>query len=237
LIEQTLFLQEDEEWTFPVVITSPKLQIIHVESCVSFIDFNAIPIVDRKEIKVVRPRPKKPLEVDKLRTIPKKEKVVETSSKKIGVCKNCGHDLVKKKDEVICTLCGISYRVPKTAKLLTERCERCGLPKMRHIYGGYDITCCIDRQCQNPDMIVKEKFEKEKYSCPKCGEPLIFLRRIGLAVGCSNYYNDENPCKTAFVLPNYAVLHDEKCQCGLPLFKSKSNIRCLNPSCVYSGKD
>ncbi|MFX1520512.1 MAG: DEAD/DEAH box helicase, partial [Promethearchaeota archaeon] len=172
LIEQTLFLQEDEEWTFPVVITSPKLQTIHVESCVSFIDFNAIPIVDRNEIKVIKPRPKKTLEIDMMEKKPKKEKAVDVSSNKVGKCKNCGYDLVKKKDEVVCTFCGISYRIPKTAKMLPEqRCERCGLPEMRYIYGGYDITCCVDRQCQNPDKIVKEQFEKEKYPCPKCGSP------------------------------------------------------------------
>jgi len=238
LIEQKLFLKKEEEWIFPVYITSSKIQIISCESCVSFIDFNVIPIVDKKEIKVIKPRPKKTLEINKMEKKPKKEKIVDISSKAIGKCKNCGNDLVKEKDEVICALCGISYGIPKSAKVLPEyRCERCGLPKMRYIYGGYDIICCVDRQCQNPDKIVKEQFEKEKYSCPKCGGPLIFLRRIGLTVGCSKYYDEKNPCKTAFVLPTYAVLHDDRCQCGLPLFKSKNKIRCLNPSCEYSGRD
>ncbi|MFX1508217.1 MAG: DUF91 domain-containing protein, partial [Promethearchaeota archaeon] len=146
--------------------------------------------------------------------------------------------LVREKDEVMCTFCGISYGIPKSAKVLHEhRCERCGLPEMQYIYGGYNITCCVDLQCQNPEKIVKELFENEKYPCPKCGSPLVFLRRIGLAVGCSNYYDEKNPCKTAFALPNYALLHDDRCQCGLPLFKSKNTIRCLNPSCEYSGRD
>ncbi|WP_287582646.1 DEAD/DEAH box helicase [Candidatus Borrarchaeum sp.] len=238
LIEQTLFLSKEEDWIFPVYITSPRQQTILCESMVSFIDFENLPIVDRKEIKVIKPRPKKTLEIDKMEKKPKKEKLADTSSKSIGKCKNCGYDLVKKKDEVLCTFCGISYRISKSAKVLPESsCKRCGLPKMRYIYGGYDIICCVDRQCQNPDKIVKEQFEKEKYSCPKCGNPLIFLRRIGLTVGCNKYYDEKNPCKTAFVLPTYAVLHDDRCQCGLPLFKSKNKIRCLNPSCEYSGRD
>ena len=135
-------------------------------------------------------------------------------------------------------MCGISYGIPKRAKVLPEHiCERCGLPEMQYIYGGYDITCCVDLQCQNPEKIVKELFEKEKYPCPKCGSPLVFLRRIGLAVGCSHYYNEDKPCKTAFVLPNYIKIHDERCQCGLPLLKSRNKIRCLNQSCEYSGRD
>ncbi|MHA2060916.1 MAG: DEAD/DEAH box helicase [Candidatus Sifarchaeia archaeon] len=239
LIEQKLFLKKEEEWIFPVYITSSKLQTILCESCVSFIDWEQLPIVDKKEIKVVRVRPKKTLEISKMERKPKREKLAVISSKAIGKCKNCGHDLVKEKDdEVICTLCGISYGIPKRAKVLPEHsCERCGLPEMQYIYGGYDITCCIDLQCQNPEKIVKERFEKEKYPCPKCGSPLVFLRRIGLAVGCSDYYDEEKPCKTAFVLPNYIKLPDERCQCGLPLLKSKNKIRCLNQSCEYSGRD
>ena len=237
LIEQTLFLNKEEDWIIPVYITSPRQQTILCESIVSFIDFDSLPIINKKEIKVIKPRPKKTLEIDKMEKKPKKEKLADTSSKAIGKCKNCGYDLVKKKDEVLCTFCGISYGISKSAKVLPEsNCKRCGLPEMRYIYGGYDITCCIDRQCQNPDLIVKEQFEKEKYPCPNCGSPLVFLRRIGLTVGCSNYYSEEKPCKTAFILPNYAVIHNDRCQCGLPLFKSKK-IRCLNPNCEYSGRD
>jgi len=237
LIEQTLFLQEDEEWAFPVVITSPKPQTIHIESCVSFIDYDVIPILNREKTEVIRPRPKKPLEIEKMEKKPKKDKKIETALKQIGICKNCGQELVKEKDEIVCTICGISYKVYKSAKVLPDhRCERCGLPEMRVIYGGYDITCCVDRSCVNPDSIIKENFEKEKYPCPKCGNHLIFLRRIGFVVGCSSYYDEENPCKIAFVLPTFAIMH-EQCQCRLPLFNYKNKIRCLNPSCEHSGKD
>jgi len=234
LLTQQLFLQEGGEWKFPIGIKSPKIQTIVCEASVSFEDFDALPVSDRKVIKVTGSRSRN---VDRSESKEehvktslkvKKAKVVENktaTTKKIGECNLCGNDLIRDKNNIVCVFCRMTYEIPRTARLLSIRCERCGLPQINWTY-LYNIVTCINPRCEDPFEIIKEKFDGCGFLCPDCAKPLVLSEIRN--VSCS-------ACKTSFKLPMYVRVRGDRCFCGLPILEHKDTIRCLNPSCNYNG--
>jgi replicative superfamily II helicase len=152
------------------------------------------------------------------------ETVPSTSSRaSVGMCKKCGGELRHHGTVITCD-CGIEYKLSDGAKLIDETCS-CGLPKFK--LKLYDIGVCIDRKCENMDAIIAQKFASSGYVCPNCGSPLTVVRRRGIIVGCSRYYDG---CKTAFLLPINAKI-ESACTCGLPKLRLKTKVRCLNTKC------
>jgi replicative superfamily II helicase len=153
-----------------------------------------------------------------------KESVPTASSyASVGTCKKCGGKLHHHGTAITCD-CGVEYKLSNGAELTDEMCS-CGLPKFK--LKLYDIGVCIDRKCENMDAIIAEKFTSSGYACPNCGSPLTVVRRRGIIVGCSRYYDG---CKTAFLLPINAKI-ESTCSCGLPKLRLKTKVRCLNAKC------
>ncbi len=141
----------------------------------------------------------------------------------VGTCKKCGGELHRHGTVITCD-CGVEYKLSDGAELTDETCS-CGLPKFK--LKLYDIGVCIDRKCENMDVIIAQKFASSGYACPNCGSPLTVVRRRGIIVGCSRYYDG---CKTAFLLPINAKI-ENPCTCGLPKLRLKTKVRCLNTKC------
>ncbi|MFX0091436.1 MAG: DEAD/DEAH box helicase [Candidatus Hodarchaeota archaeon] len=151
-------------------------------------------------------------------------------------CKKCGVPLewIEDNNLVVCSNCSENYKIPTKSQLIEEECERCGLP-MVAISQLYSLKVCINRTCQNMDDIVRTRFENEGYQCPNCQSPLKVIRRRGLIAGCTNYYDRQQPCKTAFSLPRNSLIVD-RCICGLPFIQLKTKSRCLNTACKFNQK-
>lgn len=141
----------------------------------------------------------------------------------VGTCKKCGEKLYRHGASIKCD-CGVEYKLSDGAELIDEKCS-CGLPKFK--LKLYDIGVCIDRKCENMDEIISREFASSGYKCPNCGSSLTVVRRRGIIVGCSRYYDG---CKTAFLLPINAKI-ESMCTCGLPKLRLKTKVRCLNTKC------
>jgi len=141
----------------------------------------------------------------------------------VGTCKKCGEKLYRHGMSIKCD-CGVEYKLSDGAELIDEKCS-CGLPKFR--LKLYDMGVCIDRKCENMDEIISREFASSGYKCPNCGSSLTVVRRRGIIVGCSRYYDG---CKTAFLLPINAKI-ESTCACGLPKLRLKTKVRCLNTKC------
>ena len=141
----------------------------------------------------------------------------------VGTCKKCGEKLYRQGASIKCD-CGVEYKLSDGAELIDEKCS-CGLPKFK--LKLYDLGVCIDRKCENMDEIISREFASSGYRCPNCGSSLTVIRRRGIIVGCSRYYDG---CKTAFLLPINAKI-EGMCTCGLPKLRLKTKVRCLNTKC------
>jgi DNA topoisomerase-1 len=141
----------------------------------------------------------------------------------VGTCKKCGEKLYRHGASIKCD-CGVEYKLSDGAELIDEKCS-CGLPKFK--LKLYDMGVCIDRKCENMDEIISREFASSGYKCPNCGSSLTVVRRRGIIVGCSRYYDG---CKTAFLLPINAKI-ESMCTCGLPKLRLKTKVRCLNTKC------
>lgn len=141
----------------------------------------------------------------------------------VGRCKHCGGSLNRDADIIKCD-CGARYKLPRKADLAPSTCS-CGLPKLKFELLGVDV--CIDRHCENIDQVIARYFAASDYVCPRCHAPLTIVRRKGIIVGCSEYFEG---CKTAFLLPTNATIVG-RCRCGLPELKLKTKTRCLDTKC------
>jgi len=141
----------------------------------------------------------------------------------IGRCKCCGGSLRRIENVITCD-CGVVYKLPNGVELAQNPCS-CGLPKFKLKLFGVDV--CVDRQCENMDEVIGRQFAASDFTCPKCGGPLIVVRRKGLIAGCERYYEG---CKTAFLLPPNATIIG-RCACGLPRLQLKIKARCLDTKC------
>jgi hypothetical protein len=141
----------------------------------------------------------------------------------VGRCKQCGGSLNRAGSVITCD-CGALYKLPTGAELADSTCS-CGLPKFRLKLFGVDV--CIDRQCENMDEVIAQRFATSGFICPRCRGPLTIVRRKGIIVGCVQYYDG---CKTAFLLPANATIVGQ-CKCGLPKLQLKTKTRCLDTKC------
>jgi len=109
----------------------------------------------------------------------------------IGKCPECEGNLIIKYSEknkssfVGCSRfpeCKIVYPLPKGARILKSKCEKCGLPLIS--YGRPRQRACLDPKCG------KKKTEKREVvgKCPKCGNDLIKRSgRYGEFIGCKGF--------------------------------------------------
>jgi DNA topoisomerase-1 len=86
---------------------------------------------------------------------------------------------------------------------------------------------CIDRQCERIEDVIARHFAASNFVCPRCHSHLTIVRRKGIIVGCTDYYDG---CKTAFLLPMNATIVG-RCKCGLPKLQLKTKMRCLDTKC------
>ncbi len=151
------------------------------------------------------------------------ESILEERTSSVGRCKKCG-GLLKRAGNVITCECGAFYKLPSGADLADSTCN-CGLPKLKLQLLGEDV--CIDRQCERIEDVIARHFATSDFVCPRCHSPLTIVRRKGIIVGCTKYYDG---CKTAFLLPMNANIIG-RCKCGLPKLQLKTKIRCLDTKC------
>ena len=141
----------------------------------------------------------------------------------VGDCPDCGTSLVQSRGTVRCPDCSESYRLPTQATILEEPCKDCGLPTVRAERGAtFDV--CLDHACDSLDDRVRSAFDRE-WTCPACGEDLLVLRRGRLLLGCEAYPD----CETGFTFP--VGLLTGTCGCGLPVFETSRDVRCLDSTC------
>jgi replicative superfamily II helicase len=151
------------------------------------------------------------------------ESILEERRSSVGRCKKCGCSL-KRAGNIITCECGALYKLPNGTELADSTCH-CGLPKLTLQLLGEDV--CIDRQCERIEDVIARHFATSDFVCPRCHSPLTIVRRKGIIVGCTKYYDG---CKTAFLLPMNAKIIG-RCKCGLPKLQLKTKIRCLDTKC------
>jgi len=151
------------------------------------------------------------------------ESILEVRTSLVGRCKNCG-GFLKRAGNIITCECGALYKLPSGTDLADSTCS-CGLPKLKLQLLGEDV--CIDRQCERIEDVIARHFANSNFVCPHCHSPLTIVRRKGIIVGCSEYYDR---CKTAFLLPMNATIVG-RCKCGLPKLQLKTKMRCLDTKC------
>ncbi|MBC7100886.1 DNA topoisomerase I [Methanothermobacter tenebrarum] len=109
----------------------------------------------------------------------------------IGKCPECeGNLLIRYSDKtkssfVGCSRfpeCKIVYPLPKGARILKSKCEKCGLPLIS--YGRPRQRACLDPHCGKSK---KDKMEVVG-KCPKCGNDLVKRSgRYGEFIGCKGF--------------------------------------------------
>ena len=141
----------------------------------------------------------------------------------VGECPECDGTLVRTRGNVSCPNCVETYSLPSQSTVLSESCDDCDLPLFR-VERGAVFELCLDPRCDSLDERVRERFDRE-WGCPDCDGDLRVLRRGGLLLGCENYPD----CETGFSFPVGRVVDD--CVCGLPIFETGSECRCLDRNC------
>ena len=140
---------------------------------------------------------------------------------RVGTCPDCTGSLVRARGAIHCLDCPAEYGLPRDAAMLETTCD-CGLPRMA-VERGARFECCVDRDCEQLDALVRERFDRE-WSCPDCDGDLRVLRERTLFLGCENHPD----CEASFALPDREVVGD--CECGLPRVESEDGGRCLDPA-------
>lgn len=152
---------------------------------------------------------------------------VSTAGRPVGTCPDCGSSLVRAHGEIGCLGCRDSHSLPSGATVLAEACEDCGLPQMR-VRRGEVFQLCVDRGCEALSNAVEAALDCE-FDCPDCGEPLRVKSYRGRQyLGCDGYPD----CETSVSIPPGEVVGE--CVCGLPLFDTGSETRCLDGTCDHA---
>ncbi|MHB9287246.1 DUF91 domain-containing protein [Halobacteriales archaeon Cl-PHB] len=141
----------------------------------------------------------------------------------VGECPDCDATLLRSGAAVTCPDCAARYGIPSDAAVLADACEDCGLPTIR-VERGEPIEVCVDRHCESLDERVADAFDRE-WTCPDCGDDLRVLNKGGLLLGCASY----PACDASFSFPSGTVAGS--CDCGLPVFATRSGDRCLDATC------
>ncbi|WP_327050529.1 topoisomerase DNA-binding C4 zinc finger domain-containing protein [Halomicrococcus gelatinilyticus] len=140
----------------------------------------------------------------------------------VGDCPDCEGPLVRADGDVTCLGCAATYPIPRRATVREETCD-CDLPEMR-VERGDPFDVCVDRDCDPLVDAVRERFDRE-WACPDCGADLRILERGGIVAGCDRYPD----CETALGIPDGLVVGE--CDCGLPVFETRTGRRCLDADC------
>jgi DNA topoisomerase-1 len=140
----------------------------------------------------------------------------------VGQCPDCEGSLVRARDAVVCIDCGDHYGLPAGATVRSDHCS-CGLPRLR-VERGVSLDVCLDHSCEPLVEAVSAEFDRE-WTCPSCGSVLRVFERGGLLVGCDDYPD----CETSFSIPTGTIV--DECACGLPVFETATDRRCLDTSC------
>jgi DNA topoisomerase-1 len=143
----------------------------------------------------------------------------------VGRCR-CGGSLVRSSGTVACLECDERFPLPGGAAVQEATCGDCGLPRIR-VERGEIFEVCLDYDCESLLSAVEARFDRE-WDCPECGGALEVLRRGGLVAGCENYPD----CETGFAVPDGTLVGN--CGCGLPVFETASDRRCLDSGCDRS---
>jgi DNA topoisomerase-1 len=145
----------------------------------------------------------------------------------VGTCR-CGGQLIRAGTDVTCLDCEARFGLPSGASTIESSCA-CGLPQFR-VDRGERFELCLDRECGSLLEAVRDSFDRE-WDCPNCGGDLRVLRRGGLIAGCEHHPD----CETGFAIPDGRVVGS--CACGLPVFETESDRRCLDRNCATSARD
>jgi DNA topoisomerase-1 len=111
----------------------------------------------------------------------------------VGVCPDCGGNLVKRYSPktksyfVGCSNypdCTTIYSIPKGTNFLKKKCEKCGLPIIS--FGKPRQRACLDPNCGKEKT--KPHKPEEVGECPECGKPLLKRSgRYGEFIGCKGF--------------------------------------------------
>lgn len=146
---------------------------------------------------------------------------------RVGTCPDCDAALVRSRGAVTCLDCPAEYGLPRDVAMLDSTCD-CGLPRMA-VERGARFELCVDRECEDLDAAVRERFDRE-WSCPDCDGDLRVLRERALFLGCENYPD----CEQTFALPDREVAGT--CDCGLPHVRDDGGEpQCLDRECDARG--
>jgi DNA topoisomerase-1 len=125
----------------------------------------------------------------------------------VGTCPDCEGSLVRARGAVTCLDCRAEYGLPRDAAMADSTCD-CGLPRMAVVRGAR-FEICVDRDCEDLDAAVRERFDRE-WTCPDCEGDLRVVRERTLFLRCENHPD----CEETFALPREEVAGT--CECGLP---------------------
>ncbi len=108
---------------------------------------------------------------------------------------------------------------------------------LKKLHGGREI---IGEQLS---QVLSRPREVQKFgSCPVCKQGNLVIRQAKASrkrfLGCSNYFDTENPCTASFPLPQKGTLYPSTKRCdgdGYPLIRVRRGRRtyywCVNPDC------
>lgn len=146
----------------------------------------------------------------------------------VGDCPECRGPLVRTGGAVRCVGCSERYGLPIGAAMADTACPDCGLPRI-HVERGEPIDVCLNPDCEPLADRVRDALDGA-VDCPDCGAPLRVREATGrMFLGCDRYPD----CEASFPVPTGRIVDD--CACGLPVFKTASGRRCLDPTCDRAG--
>ena len=147
----------------------------------------------------------------------------------VGTCPDDGGPLVRSRGDVVCLDCERRWGLPAGASVTDATCEECGLPKVR-VERGEPFHLCLDPACDPLAEAVADRFDRV-WDCPDCGGALEVRYAPGrVYLACENAPD----CETTLSIPSGVAV--DECDCGLPVFETSTDRRCLDGTCAVDGK-
>jgi len=145
---------------------------------------------------------------------------VSPAGPELSSCPDCESALVRDGGRVVCVGCLESSTIPRDATVHQSTCSDCGFPEMT-AERGETFEICVNYDCQSLSDAASERFDGE-WSCPDCNDPLEVRHERGLQAICED-------CNRGLNLP--AGIVTGRCDCGLPIFETATDTRCLDTTC------